>query len=73
VTNFTTKKLAIINKLGFGWIPDYLIQDELKKNTVTHLRTDFENKVSVRPKLYYRPEETLGKAAKELLQFLAEK
>lgn len=70
VNSFVTKKLAIMNRLGFGWLPDYLIQAELKKKVLLPLKTQIENEVVLKPKLYHRPEELLGRAARALLQAL---
>lgn len=70
VAGFMTKKLAIMNQLGFGWLPDYLIEDELHKGTLTVLKTAIDNKTSLYPKLYHRPQESLGRAAQQLLRYL---
>lgn len=70
VKGFMTKKLAIMNRLGFGWLPDYLIADEILKGSLRLLRTEVKNTGTVRPRLYHRPEEQMGKASLELLRFL---
>lgn len=70
VNGFMMKKQAIMNRLGFGWLPDYLIRAELKTGKLVRLPTEMENKVAVVPKLYHRPEATLGRAARGLVRFL---
>lgn len=70
VNDFHTKKLAILKKLGFGWLPDYLIQDELKQKKLVVLRGELHSEHLVEPRLYHRQEELLGKATRELLRFL---
>ena len=67
VNSFVNKKMAILNHLGFGWLPDYLIQSELKKGTLQKLKTEFDNTHTLMPRLYYRSEESLGPAAQQLL------
>ncbi len=69
VNDFFTKKLAICKQLGFGWLPEYLIKDELKQKKLVVLNSDLESVHQVTPRLYYRSEALLGKAAKELLGF----
>lgn len=69
VNDFMTKRTAILKRLGFGWLPDYLSDIELKSGELQLLKTDIANTHLVHPHLYYRPEETIGKAARELLKF----
>lgn len=71
VNSFNGKKTAILSGLGFGWLPDYLIRPELRKGTLRTLRTEIESVHKLTPRLYHRPEERLGKAARELLKHLA--
>lgn len=68
VNSFVNKKLALMNCLGFGWLPDYLIQAELKKGKMRKLRTEIDNTHTLTPRLYFRNEETLGTAARALLE-----
>lgn len=71
VNDFYTKKLAILKRLGFGWLPEYLIKDELKSRELTLLSGVFSSGHEVHPRLYYRSEALLGKAIKEVLRFLS--
>lgn len=73
VNGFMTKKMAIMNRLGFGWLPDYLIEKEIKKGSLQILKTEIDSNVVVYPKLYHRNEEQLGKASLQLLSFLRQK
>lgn len=70
VNGFVNKKLAIMNKLGFGWLPDYLIAPELKKDTLKILKTEIDNSIRLHPRLFFRHEENLGKASRRLLQHI---
>jgi DNA-binding transcriptional LysR family regulator len=70
VNDFFTKKMAIQKKLGFGWLPEYLIQRELKNKELTLLSTDFENRHRLTPKLYFRNYEEQGLAAKKIIEIL---
>ncbi len=70
VNDFTTKKLAIIKKIGFGWLPEYLIKKELQNKTLVKLKTEIENQHTLFPHLYHRKEELMGKTAKFLVKTL---
>lgn len=69
VNDFTTKKAAIMKRLGFGWLPDYLVKSELKSGNLRLLKCEMDNTHSVHPRLYHRPDELIGKATRELLKF----
>ncbi|NJM09610.1 MAG: LysR family transcriptional regulator [Bdellovibrionaceae bacterium] len=69
VNGFMTKKMAIMKQLGFGWLPDYLTRDELKAGSLRMLKTEIDNKHTVFPLLYHRPEEAAGKAARGTAEF----
>lgn len=70
VNGFVVKKTAILKKLGFGWLPDYMIKDELRKGQLQILRTELDNEHVLQPRLYHRDEEFMGKATRKLLEFL---
>ena len=72
VNDFHTKKAAILKRLGFGWLPDYLIKKELKAGTLRLLKTEIDSTHTVYPRLYHRPEEFVGKATRELIKFFRE-
>lgn len=70
VNDFFTKKMAIQKKLGFGWLPEYLISRELKSQELVVLPTEFKNKHRLTPKLYYRSREKQGLAAQKIIDYL---
>lgn len=69
VNDFMTKRAAIMKRLGFGWLPDYLADAEIERGVLQMLKTEIDNTHVVHPRLYHRADETLGKAARELLKF----
>lgn len=71
VNGFAPKKAAIVKRLGFGWLPDYLIRSELLAKELVILRTEWKPTQSVFPRLYHRSDPQLGKAARELIRLLA--
>ena len=70
VNDFSTKKQAIIKRLGFGWLPDYMIQSEIKKGTLRVIKTEIDNTHAVHPRLYHRPDPSNGKTATQLLKII---
>ena len=66
--DFHAKKAAILRGLGFGWLPEWLIRDELKRKELVPLRT--ANTHAFEPRLYYR-EGRLGHAASRLVDALS--
>lgn len=73
VNSFVNKKMALMNRLGFGWLPDYLIQSELKKGILVKLKTEIDNSHILSPRLYFRNEEGLGSAARTFLNSMLER
>lgn len=73
VNDFYTKKMAIMNRLGFGWLPEYLIAQELQDKTLTLIKSELSSEHKVEPCLYHRHEKLMGKATVELLKFIKER
>lgn len=69
VNEFASKKAAILKRLGFGWLPDYLIRKELKAGVLRTLKTQVESTHFVYPRIFHRPEDALGRAAREVIRF----
>jgi len=67
VNDFTSKKLAIEQKLGFGWLPEYMMEKEMEKGLLIPLQSELKNRHTFKPKLYYRIEEGVGKTTQELI------
>ena len=68
VGDFFSKKEALLCGAGFGWMPDFLIQKELRKGSLVRLQTDFPNRHKFSPRLYHRPVDSLGKASRLLME-----
>lgn len=65
--DFHAKKAAILRGLGFGWLPEWLIQEELRRKELVPLRT--ANTHAFEPRLYFR-EGRLGHAAARVVEAL---
>lgn len=62
VSGFITKKNAIVMGLGYGWVPDYLINDELTAQSLVELDYISGSRHSFTPKLVHSSERPLGRA-----------
>jgi DNA-binding transcriptional LysR family regulator len=63
-SSFIDKKHALLMDLGFGWMPEFLIRDELDNNRLKKVDYVGGNQYQFSPKLVYSDECRLGKAAK---------
>lgn len=70
LNDFATKKAAILAGAGYGWLPGYLVDDELRRGTVRKLRWKPGNEHAFRPRLYHRATPALGRAAKRVVEAL---
>ncbi|MCB0377420.1 MAG: LysR family transcriptional regulator [Bdellovibrionales bacterium] len=71
VNDFYTKKLAIAKGLGVGWLPKYLIEEEIKKGQLKKLNTEFANRHFFEPRIYHQSPKDLGRGARQFLSSLA--
>ena len=67
VNDFTSKKQAILKKAGYGWLPHYMIEKELKNGSHKVLNTEIENKYSLIPRLYHQKKSLLGQTAQQFV------
>lgn len=62
LSGFVYKKHALLMGLGFGWMPEFLIKDELKQQQLTHLDYRGGAEYSFTPRLVSTDFRPLGKA-----------
>ncbi len=67
VGDFFSKKMVIQRKLAYGWLPEYLIQDELKSGAIKCLKAEIPSEHIFVPRLFHRPSVTMGPASRQLL------
>lgn len=70
LNDFHSKKEAILCGMGFGWLPHYLIEKELKSGALQIISWEKSSEHRFQPHLYYRGEKTLGKARSEFIHLL---
>lgn len=64
LNDFHAKKDGILGGMGFGWLPEHIIERELAKGTVVKLAWRNASEHVFQPRLYYRKGEVLGRAAR---------
>jgi DNA-binding transcriptional LysR family regulator len=65
--DFNSKKFAILSGIGFGWMPECLIERELRLKKLKLVRWQKANTHTLQPYLYHRGERHMGKAARAFL------
>ncbi len=70
LAGFNTKKQALLMGLGFGWMPRYLIEDELAAGTLKEVPYEGGARYRFTPALVHRRDQPLGRAGQELGRLL---
>jgi DNA-binding transcriptional LysR family regulator len=70
LNDFHGKKAGILAKMGYGWMPEHLVQHELDRGTLVPLRWRHENLHVFEPRLYFRAGTPLGRAARMVVDRL---
>ena len=61
--DFATKKAALLAGLGFGWMPDALVEAELRRKTLVRVVWEGASRHRFEPRLVHRAADPLGRAA----------
>jgi len=70
VSDFHTKLLAIRQGVGFGWMPEHLVEDDLAASALVRVPLTEGSLWTYAPHLVERVEEPLGRAGRFLVQLL---
>lgn len=68
LSDFNSKKYALLEKVGFGWMPKHLIKEELKSKTLVPIRWDGKSTHNFKVSIYYTKSNRLGNAAKTFIE-----
>lgn len=68
LNDFASKRAAILAGIGYGWLPDALIGDDLAKRRLVRIKWARASRHVFHPRLYHRG--TLGPAARRLADAL---
>jgi DNA-binding transcriptional LysR family regulator len=72
LSDFFTKKQAVSMGLGFGWMPVYLVQDELSRGVLCEVPYQGGSRYAFAPMLVHPRDRPLGRAGAMLLSLLSE-
>lgn len=70
LSSFADKKQALLMGLGYGWMPKFLINQELKKGELVKVDYSGGKHYQFTPKLVYSDERPLGRAGQLLKQLI---
>jgi DNA-binding transcriptional LysR family regulator len=65
-----TKKEALLMGVGFGWMPLYLVHDELKSGTLREVKYQGGSWYRFTPRLVHQADRRLGRAGEEFVSLL---
>lgn len=70
LSDFNTKKQALLMGLGFGWMPTYLVEGELASGALVEVPYTGGSRYTFTPMLVHPRDRPLGRAGKLLLELL---
>lgn len=71
LSDFSVKKEAIMKKTGFGWLPDHMIETELKNKTLLPVKWERKSVQEIQPILYIRKKSAGGRAVNLIVDLLS--
>lgn len=72
LSDFKSKKEALMQGIGFGWMPKYLVEKELADGSLIEVNYRNGSRFSFTPHLVWRAEKKLGKTAQKFIELLSE-
>lgn len=72
LSDFEAKKAAILQGVGFGWLPDHLVADETERGELVVLPLERAGRFVFAPRLWHR-DAPLGRAASVLVAALTDR
>lgn len=67
LADFQAKRAAILAGIGFGWMPEHLVADDLDRGRLRAVRFDGGHTHDFRPRLYRRRARPVGRAGRAVL------
>ncbi len=72
LSDFAAKRQALGMGLGFGWMPHYLIEQDLASGALVEVALDGGSRYSFVPRLVYRAASDPGRTARRFIELLRE-
>ncbi len=70
LSDFHSKRLALLAGAGHGWMPAHLVHDDLRAGTLVPLKTQGTDEWTYHPHLVHRSDRPLGRAGKHFVDLL---
>jgi len=70
LSDFMSKKQAVVQGIGFGWMPYYLVEKELKSGQLVEVDYQHGSRFSFTPNLVWHAEKPLGKTGQKFIDKL---
>ncbi|MDQ7050811.1 MAG: LysR family transcriptional regulator [Enterobacterales bacterium] len=70
LSDFKSKKQALLEAIGFGWMPHYLVQKELDSGDLIEVKYRHGSRFKFTPHLVWRAEKPLGKTGQRFVEKL---
>jgi DNA-binding transcriptional LysR family regulator len=70
LSSFQAKKQALLMGVGFGWMPAYLVRDEVKRGQLREVKYTGGSRFSFTPRLVRRSDRKLGRTGQRLVDLL---
>ncbi|WP_196138697.1 LysR family transcriptional regulator [Aliikangiella sp. G2MR2-5] len=72
LSDFKSKKQALLQGIGFGWMPYYLVKNELDQGSLREVNYQHGSRFTFTPHLVWRAEKALGKTAQRFIELLTD-
>ena len=70
LSDFKSKKQALIQGIGFGWMPFYLVKKELGSGALVEVNYQHGSRFTFTPHIVWRTEKPLGKTGQKFINQL---
>ena len=70
LSDFTTKREALLMGLGFGWVPEYLVAQDLAAGKLVEVAYERGSSYQFRPLLVHRTDRSPGRAGRRFMELL---
>lgn len=70
MSDFSAKKEAILKEVGFGWLPEHMIESELKNQILLPVKWERKSTHEVKPTIYIRKQAVGGRAISLIVELL---
>jgi len=73
LSDFKSKKQALLEGIGFGWMPFYLVEKELQSGLLKEVKYRHGSRFNFTPHLVWHADKPLGKTGQRFVEILLEK